>query len=205
MNILTLGGARNLTLARFGDPQKVASVYSTFDLGDSASLSARVTELQNQVFSAMKSPEGKQLIDELNVKRKPYVEHRDAALKLAKEGRNEDMAKLAETSLQPAYKSYLSTTHKLLDYTRKQIAQEQAVMEAEVERARTLLMVFVVLGLASAVVIAWRLTRSITEPLRTAVAVAGKVASGDLTTRIEAAVRTKPAHCWPRFRACRTT
>jgi methyl-accepting chemotaxis protein len=185
INILTLSGARNLVTAKFGDIANTQTVFTAFNLGDSATLRARVTELQKEIFGHLTTDEGKQLVEDSMAKRKVYLERLDASMAMIREGKKEEAQKLAETAVLPALKAYIGTTQKLLDHTRKMIGQQQAQMQAASEQARNWVIVMIVSALAMAVAVAWLLTRSITIPLRQAVSVAEKVAAGDLRSKID--------------------
>jgi methyl-accepting chemotaxis protein len=185
INILTLSGARNLVTAKFGDIANTHMVFTAFNLGDSATLRARVSELQKEIFGNLTTDEGKQLVDDSMAKRKVYLEKLDAAMAMIKEGKKEEGQKMAEAAVLPALKGYIGSTHKLLEHTRKMINQEQARMQAASESARNWVAVMIVSALGLAAVVAFMLTRSITNPLRQAVNVAEKVAAGDLRSKIE--------------------
>ncbi len=184
INILTLSGARNLVSAKFGDDAATTAVFNAFNLGDSTTLRARVTELQKDIFGNLPTTEGKQLVDDAMAKRKVYLERLDANRQLARDGKKDEAQKLAETSVQPALKVYIASTHSLLDHTRKMIAGKQVEMQAATERARLLLIALAAAALLLAGVIAWLLARSITAPLKQAVDAAEKVAAGDLRSSI---------------------
>ena len=184
INILTLSGARNLVSAKFGDDATTTAIFNAFNLADSTTLRARVTELQKQISGSLPSAEGKQLVDDAMAKRKVYLERLDANRQLAKDGKKEDAQKLADSAVQPALKVYLAATHTLLDHTRKMIAGKQVEMQAGTERARLLLIALAAAALLLAGVIAWLLARSITAPLKQAVDAAEKIAAGDLRSSI---------------------
>ena len=184
INILTLSGARNLVSAKFGDDAATTAVFNAFNLGDSTTLRARVTELQKDIFGNLPTTQGKQLVDDAMAKRKVYLERLDANRQLAKDGKKDEAQKLAETTVQPALKVYIASTHTLLDHTRKMIAGKQVEMQAATERARLLLIALAAAALLLAGVIAWLLARSITAPLKQAVDAAEKIAAGDLRSSI---------------------
>jgi methyl-accepting chemotaxis protein len=185
INILTLSGARNLVTAKFGDIPNTQMVFTAFNLGDSATLRARVSELQKEIFSHLTTDEGKQLVEDSMAKRKVYLEKLDASMAMIKEGKKEEAQKLAESAVLPGLKAYIASTQKLLEHTRKMINVEQAKMRAASESARNWVVVLIVSALGLAAVVAFMLTRSITHPLRQAVSVAEKVAAGDLRSKIE--------------------
>ena len=184
INILTLSGARNLVGAKFGDLAATQKVFTAFDLADSASLRARVGELQKDIFGHLTTAEGKQLVDVSMAKRKVYLERLDATVAMIKDGKKEEAQKKAEEEVLPALKAYIGSTQTLLKHTRVQIAKEQVDMQAESARARAWVIALTTAALCVATAIGWLLTRSITIPLGQAVRIAEKVASGDLRSEI---------------------
>ena len=185
INILTLSGARNLVTAKFGDAATTVTIFNAFNLADSATLRARVSELQKDIFPNLASAEGKRLIDETTAKRKAYLERLDATLATLKEGRKEEAQKMAEASVLPAMKTYIASTQEVLTHIRKLIDERSAAMRAAAEQARTWLIALVSAALLLGLTLAILLTRSITVPLRAAVQAARQVAAGDLRSPIE--------------------
>jgi methyl-accepting chemotaxis protein len=184
INILTLSGARNLVTAKFGDAATATTIFNAFNLGNSATLRARVTELQKEIFASLTTDEGRKLVDNTMVLRKTYLERLDTALAVLKEGKKEEAQKQAESLVLPAMQTYIASTHTLQEYTRKTILAREAEMQAATDRARTLLIVLASAALVLGAVVAWLLTRSITAPLKQAVEVAERVAAGDLRSTI---------------------
>jgi methyl-accepting chemotaxis protein len=182
INILTLSGARNLVSAKFGDPATTFNIFTAFNLADSTTLRARVSELQKEIFGSLGTPKGKQLIDESQAKRKVYLENLDATMAMIKEGRKEEAQKKAEADVLPALKTYIATTQVLLGHIREVIAERAKEVTTAAEQARMLLLMLSVasFGLAVAVL----LTRSITRPMSQAVEAAQRVAAGDLRTQV---------------------
>ena len=75
---------------------------------------------------------------------------------------------------------------KMGDVTWALIAEiDQTEAFAAVRRLRSIMSVVMAGGLAVIILLAWRVTRAITRPLKTAVAAAHQIAAGDLSTAIE--------------------
>ena len=200
INITTLSGARNLVIAKFADIDNSQKAFTAFKLGDSATLRGRVNELQKEIFGHLTTDDGKRLVEETLARRKVYLEILDKSMSLIKDGKKEEGQKIAETTLIPAMTAYIDSTHLLLDHTRKMIALQQEKMHAASERARVWVAGLIALVLGLAVVIAWFLTRSITQPLQQALEVAEKVAAGTCARISRRAATTRPARCWRRSR-----
>jgi methyl-accepting chemotaxis protein len=112
---------------------------------------------------------------------KPFVQ----ALGLATSFRNDEAANVLMTQIDPIVQGTLGDLTKLIDIQQK--ASDEAARNAIVMGDRLAATVYgveaVVLILAA--MLAWTITRSITVPISDSVAVARRVASGDLTSRIE--------------------
>ncbi|HEX4325984.1 MAG TPA: methyl-accepting chemotaxis protein [Burkholderiales bacterium] len=186
---LTLSGLRNLTTAKFGDPAGANAVFATIDLPDAVGLSKRAQELQKIIAGSLDTAEGRELMEDLTAKRAAYLKQRDIYLKLVDEGKKEEMAKLADTTLREAQKPFVGATKRILEYIRKRITEKDAAMQAQSERTATLLATLSGLVVLLAALMGWALTRGITRPLKQALGVAEKVAAGDLRSKIEATSR----------------
>jgi len=116
---------------------------------------------------------------------KPFLQ----ALGLSTSFRNEEAANVLMNQIDPIVQRTLADLAKLTEIEKK--ASEEAAREAIVTGDRLAFTVYVVEGVALllAIALAWTITRSITVPLSDSVAVARRVASGDLTSRIVAAGR----------------
>jgi methyl-accepting chemotaxis protein len=116
---------------------------------------------------------------------KPFLQ----ALGLATSFRNEEAANVLMNQMDPIIQGMVGDLSKLIDIQQK--ASDDAARAAIVTGDRLATSVYVVEGvvLVLAVMLAWSITRSITGPISDSVAVARRVASGDLTSRIESSGR----------------
>ncbi|MFZ3322764.1 MAG: methyl-accepting chemotaxis protein [Usitatibacter sp.] len=116
---------------------------------------------------------------------KPFLQ----ALGLATSFRNEEAANVLMNQMDPIIQGELGDLSKLIDIQQK--SSDDAARSAIVTGDRLATTVYVVEGvvLMLAVMLAWSITRSITGPISDSVAVARRVASGDLTSRIESSGR----------------
>jgi methyl-accepting chemotaxis protein len=144
-------------------------------------------ELQRLVVSG----EGKALLAALNERRKAYTVARKKLFAL-KDGGTADQAAIereADAGMNPALTAYETAAADLAEHEKRRFDAARANVEDVATSGRVLLasvgLAAVLLGAA----LAWWLSRSITGPLRRAVAVANAVAQGDLTTRIDVASR----------------
>ncbi len=120
---------------------------------------------------------------------KPFVQ----ALGLATSFRNEEAAAVLMNQIDPIVQGTLSDLGNLIDIQKR--ASDAAAQEAIVTGDRLATSVYVVeaVVLALAIMLAWTITRSITGPISDSVAVARRVASGDLTSRIETSGKDEAA------------
>jgi len=86
----------------------------------------------------------------------------------------------------PAQSLWIKALEDMARFQEKASAQALADAEAAYAGARALVLAMAGLSLVLGALVAWRLTRSITGPLNTAVNLARAIAGGDLTQRIEA-------------------
>jgi len=124
------------------------------------------------------------LIDSLNKSDQALDKPVAQALGLATGFRNEEAAAVLMNEVDPVIQKSLFDLNRLIEIQQK--AAETAVNAAIVNGDRIAATTYIVdvIVLALAVLIAWTTTRSITGPLRDSVAVAKRVAAGDLTSRI---------------------
>lgn len=95
-------------------------------------------------------------------------------------------SKLLNSQVAPLQNQWLEAIDKLVQLQQQQIQHD---LDAYVESSRRITLLTIVICVAAMVLaglVAWRLNRSITRPLNQAVALATRVADGDLTARIEA-------------------
>ena len=131
---------------------------------------------------------------------KPFVQ----ALGLATSFRNEEAANVLMTQIDPLVQNMLGDLNKLIDIQKK--ASDDAARAAIVvgDRLATTVYAIEAIVLVLAAMLAWTITRSITGPLSDSVAVARRVAAGDLTSRIESSGRDEAAELLSALREMNT-
>ena len=133
--------------------------------------------LQKQVEARMDTDIEKKLFAEVGVRRKAFLSARDGILALKKEGRLDEAQQRMRDVYVPDSAAYLASAEALLKEQRRQIEVAAAEIEQINEASRTLM-----LALAATIVL---LGRSVVAPLERAVAVARRVAAGDLTSQVD--------------------
>ncbi|HUQ28646.1 MAG TPA: methyl-accepting chemotaxis protein [Usitatibacter sp.] len=120
---------------------------------------------------------------------KPFAQ----ALGLSTSFRNEEAAQILMKEVDPIVQKTLFDLNRLIELQKK--AAEDAVQASMVSGDRVAAITYGVgaVVLVLAILIAWTTTRSITGPLADSLAVAKRVAAGDLTSRIEPKGRDEAA------------
>jgi methyl-accepting chemotaxis protein len=131
------------------------------------------------------SPKEREIIETLNKSDKEVDKPFQQALGLSTSFRNEEAAQVLMNEVDPHVQKTLFELNRLVDMQRK--ASDEATHASMLNGDRLAATIYIVeaIVLLLAVLVAWTTTRSITGPLREAVGVARRVASGDLTSRIE--------------------
>ncbi len=141
--------------------------------------------LQKQVEAMMDTEVEKTLFAEIGTRRKAFLGARDGILALKKEGRLDEAQQRMRDVYVPNSVAYLASAEALLKEQRRQIETAASEIEQINDASRNLMLL-----LAAAIVLlggtlAVLLGRSVVAPLERAVAVARRVAAGDLTSQID--------------------
>ena len=149
----------------------------------------RSSQLQDQIAASLRNPAVKEQFQVVRKVRTEYVTVRARAFQLKADG-NFDAAKLMfEKDVTPITTAYLAEVKR---FSEMQIKAADGVADSimqEYSSTRILLIELGLLAVLVGVIFAWRITRSITQPIRAAVKVAETVAAGDLTSTITVASR----------------
>jgi methyl-accepting chemotaxis protein len=174
---------RTVAVSKSADPEA-----RKFFRDEMAAESARISKTQKELEAGMaNSDEGKRLMSTVAEKRKIYLDIRGGIFKMQEEGGDPVAIRDAsETKMNPALRDYDQSVRDVVNHQTNLFEDAHKNVASLKESGHQTL---VVLGLASLVIgaiLAWLLSRSVTRPLSEAVNVARTVASGDLTSRIDA-------------------
>jgi methyl-accepting chemotaxis protein len=174
-----LNVVRTLALAKSGNQPDLKAWSEPLMKGTSAEISAVQKRLEAQA-----SAEDKTRFADIAEKRKRYVGLRDELFKTLDAA---DPAAKADIDgkLLPAAELYVAAVKEYGDLRRRVADTAVADGNAQVERARAVTLALAALCATLGGLFAWRITRSVTRPLRHAVEAVGAVAAGDLGQRIE--------------------
>jgi methyl-accepting chemotaxis protein len=174
-----LNVVRTLALAKSGN-QADLKAWSEPQM---KATSAEISTVQKRL-EAQASADDKARFADIADKRKSYVGLRDELFRMLDAG--DPGAKAAiDGRLLPAAEAYVAAVKDYGDQRRR--VAEAAVAEGEAQEARARVVTLVLAALCAAIggLFAWRITRSVTRPLRRAVQAVGAVAEGDLGRRID--------------------
>jgi len=148
--------------------------------------SANISKIQQELATLVVAAEGKALLAQISDKRKVYSAARDDVFAARDKGAAPaELDKLVNDTMNPALDAYDGLVGKLAERQTRMYDEARANVGQTVAKGRILLAGVGLLAVLLGAVLAWRLTRGITVPLRQAVEVANAVAEGDLSTRIE--------------------
>jgi methyl-accepting chemotaxis protein len=155
--------------------------------GRMKAISADIGTIQKELEGLMTLPAGKALLAEIAERRKAYVAARDEVFALKDGGKAEpaEVQRLADRKMIPAVNAYDDAVGRLSERQKRMFDEDKAKVAEAAASGRLLLAGVGALAVLLGGALAWRLTRSITVPLRDAVALANAVARGDLSIRAE--------------------
>jgi len=143
--------------------------------------------LQKEVEAGLSTPQAREQFAKVALLRKAYMDERDKVFALKKAGQPEQARAMAASSMSVNLDAYRNATSVLRDIERGRIDSASLEMAGGALKIRNLLLVLVGVGLLLGLGIALILTRGITGPLKELVAIADRVAKGDLRSTIETA------------------
>jgi methyl-accepting chemotaxis protein len=181
--------ARNLALvtdpaAQKGDVDLVARSQREIDAG----LQALGTVMTDP---ASASAEERQMLEKLRALESQYLPIATKVLTLATSNQTEAAVKVLTQECMPLLNQVLAHVSSFQQVLKKSADDSAASAQAAYQRAKWIIVSISAASLVGGLLLAFRMTRSITLPLGQAVTVAQQVASGDLTARIEVADRSE--------------
>ena len=144
-------------------------------------IKARLDTLEKSITSE----KGKTLFAEVVAARTAYVGMQETFMRMVSEGRLEEARPYLLDTLRVPQQTYIEKVGTLITYQSELVETAGTEGHAAYSFARNLILVLGTVALMIAAAIAWFLARSIVHPLNDAVRVAGAVAAGDLTQRID--------------------
>ena len=181
LNTLVRGNAaRTLELFVAADPAQRARIKASI-----AQNRQEVTALLEGLQAKVRRPEGKALLEKIVETRTRYVASFTRVAAELDAGRLYEAQQVVNGETLPALEELRTHVGALLALQKQLVDERGATIEAQIQLTRLLIVACTLGALVFGVLCALWLTRTITRPLAAAVAVAEKVADGDLTSRIE--------------------
>ncbi|MDP2742240.1 MAG: methyl-accepting chemotaxis protein, partial [Hydrogenophaga sp.] len=150
-----------------------------------AATTAHISGLQKRLDEEISSDQGRALLTEIGQRRKTYVDTRNTFFKTLLSGDDFQADRVLEADLLPSIDRYLENMGQLQQYQVELMQAATEASDAAILRQEIIIGGLAAVALLLAALVGWRITRSITEPLKQAVGVATAVAAGDLTQRVE--------------------
>ncbi len=176
--------ARNLALltdpaAQKPDLERVKTSQAGIDKG----IAELAAVMQKTPESA--TAEEREMLDKLRSLEGKYLPIAGRIVGLATTQKTEEAVKALTQECMPVLTQVVAHVATFNELLKKESVDSAAAAQATYEKAKWLIVAISAASLALGGLVAWLLTRSITRPLHVAVAVARRVAAGDLTTKIE--------------------
>jgi methyl-accepting chemotaxis protein len=127
------------------------------------------------------SPQEKQAFEKMMEVRKAYVGGRKEAIRLKDAGQLEQSMEVHDKVYMPAAEAYQASMAELVKIQRSRLDDLSGEIQKIKQESRGTVILLGVLSVTFGIVCAWWLTRGITRPVTAAVALARRVAAGDLT------------------------
>ena len=182
--IIEINSVRGVATFEMSDP--VARAKMEQDLKVHAE---RSSQLQEQIAASLRNPAVKEQFQVVRKVRTEYVTVRGRAFQLKADGDFAAAKVMFDKDVTPITAAYLAEVKR---FAEMQITAADGVANSIMDTytsTRTLLIELGLLAIVVGVAFAWRISRSITQPIQAAVKVAETVAAGDLTSTIVVASR----------------
>jgi methyl-accepting chemotaxis protein len=153
-----------------------------------AGTTERISEVQKALEAQIDSSRGKALLADIAARRSAYIAVRKSYFDALKSADVAGAEKILQDGLLPAAAAYSASQQELLDFQNQLANEAIAAANATVNRNIVWLLGIAGVALVLAGVLAWRITRSVTQPLSEAVAISRDVARGDLS-QVETSTR----------------
>jgi methyl-accepting chemotaxis protein len=148
--------------------------------------SAEITKVKEKLAEMIGGEEGKRILGQIADARVGYIEVRKQVFTLRDGGQSmQQVSALIESKMKPALQAYDAKVAELAAHQARLFDGAKDRVEQAVASSRTILVAVGSAALVVGALLAYFLSRSITDPLREAVEVARTVAAGDLSRKVE--------------------
>ncbi len=187
--LVQLNVTRALAIAKSGGAAEVDGFFSP----QMKLTSERISTLQQQLSEAIDSDQGKALLAVIGSQRETYVKARAEVLSKMKGGDSAAAQQSLSSQMLPASEAYVAAIESLASYQQGRVKTGTALLEADVNSSKLVLLGSLGVAALVAAAFGWAITRSVTQPLRSAVAATELIATGDLSGEMQIAGRDEIA------------
>ena len=168
------------TIVLLKDPAQIAIERAKLD---------KERQKYDQAFAAIEKMPASEKELAMRAKIKSQVDHarslNNKVLTLDSEGKDDEAVKVLMTEAAPAVTLWQDALDENVALQEQGTKDEYAAAQAAYNSAHTLMLTLAAVAIGLGALLAWVLTRSITNPVNEALGVANRLADGDLTVRID--------------------
>ena len=143
-----------------------------------------VTDNLDNLEKMISTDKGKQLLNDLKVKRAAYREDLAKAVEIVKEGRKKEAGIYLVKTLRKTQSAYFSATADLIKYQGQLMGESGKEATSRAKQTQTIIVALMLVSTLLSIGGSLIIVRSITVPLSEGVDVANRLAAGDLTASI---------------------
>ncbi|WP_427911965.1 methyl-accepting chemotaxis protein [Ramlibacter sp. MMS24-I3-19] len=165
---------------------------------------ARIVATLKELDPQLRAPKARAALEGVLSTRERFVESQDRLFAIVAAGQDTEARSFLFAQTRPAQQEYMAKLDALITIQREQMDESARAAASSVGDLRAMVWVVGAAALLAAALLAWAIVRSITQPLRKAVAVSRAVANGDLSVSIEAEGRNETAQLLSALREMQT-
>src|SRR6218665_2892149 len=170
---------RVMAIAKSGNQADVAG-YLTQRMGDTTTL---INKLQKGLETDITNAEQKAQLEKIAAARKSYIDTRKSVMDQMKAASSDSLA-LVDSQLAPSAEAYLKSVDGLVQLIDAESASFATSLQAGARQAAWTLGILAAAAVFMGLVVAWRITHSVTAPVARAGVIAQQIAQGDLSQEI---------------------
>jgi methyl-accepting chemotaxis protein len=180
--------ARSLAIARSSDAEMTSYIGAAMTTAMKSG-----AELQKSLGARLRHPDGRRLADELGRSQREWLQVQDDARAAREAGDTAAVRRNLNERLSPAADRYRQAGTALADWQLLQVREMRTRVDGSFRDLYIWIVVTTLGAVAVAMFIAWRITRSVTEPLKEATEAAERIGAGDLGGTIRVRGRDETA------------
>lgn len=184
--------ARSLAIARSSDAEMTSYIGAAMTTAMTTAMKSGA-ELQKSLGARLRHPDGRRLADELGRSQREWLQVQDDARAAREAGDAAAVRRNLNERLSPAADRYRQAGTALADWQLLQVREMRTRVDGSFRDLYIWIVVTTLGAVAVAMFIAWRITRSVTEPLKEATEAAERIGAGDLGGTIRVRGRDETA------------